>query len=144
MELESLICQIGDDPRTINERFIMFTNFIRLMHQNKASCEVCISDSKVIGYYILIYDYEEFKNFYMLDDDSLKSISSYLAQISIHQDYEGKGIGSTLLEAVEQRSKALGKTNLILEVNGNVPAHQWYKNRNYKEINKQVILSKNL
>src|SRR5690606_34700828 len=56
----------------------------------------------------------------------------FVEEIAIHPDYQGRGIGSFVIEQLEHLARVRGCTHLILEVAANNrPALQFYRARNF-------------
>jgi GNAT superfamily N-acetyltransferase len=79
----------------------------------------------------------------LIDNDLPKGFASFskqdesifkLQKLYLHPDQQGKGTGKMLISFVEQEVKALGATQLILNVNRENKAHLFYKKVGYQII----------
>jgi len=52
--------------------------------------------------------------------DTIADGDFYLQSIAVDKDYRGKGIGSTLMEFIEDAARAAGSKRLALDVSANI------------------------
>jgi ribosomal protein S18 acetylase RimI-like enzyme len=67
----------------------------------------------------------------------------FVEEIAIHPDFQGRGIGSFVIEQLEHLARVRGCTHLVLEVAANnKPALQFYRARNFSQIDAAIFLAK--
>ena len=144
LELESHIQQYSKneiDPVTRREILRQFLDW--------AGQGQCISkgmedpDGKLIAYFFLLMDPELIQTFFNPKERDLKHCA-YLAQIVVKPGRQSSGLGSKLMDLIEESARQAGKNNLLLEVHSQSKAFPWYRHRNYQEICSQVFMSKEL
>jgi GNAT superfamily N-acetyltransferase len=142
IQLEKEILQFPLDKRTREEKEALFRKFLHWAELGDCICSVLESShNDVLGYFILITNPQLIASFY--HEPGMEDMA-YLAQIAIHQDYQNHGIGTWLLNRVEQLCVRYGKTRLLLEVNSRAKAYQWYLAKEFKQVAAQVFLQKEL
>ena len=57
-----------------------------------------------------------------------------VCKVLVHPDAQGQGIGSLLMEALEQEARRLGRTTLHLDTRENDPANRLYRKAGYTEL----------
>jgi ribosomal protein S18 acetylase RimI-like enzyme len=67
----------------------------------------------------------------------------FVEEIAIHPDYQGRGIGSFVIEQLEHLARVRGCTHLVLEVAANNKrALQFYRARSFNQIDAAIFLAK--
>lgn len=67
----------------------------------------------------------------------------FVEEIAIHPDYQGRGIGSFVIEQLEHLARVHGCTHLVLEVaQNNRNALQFYRARNFSQLDAAIFLAK--
>lgn len=67
----------------------------------------------------------------------------FVEEIAIHPDYQGRGIGSFVIEQLEHLARVHGCTHLVLEVAANNKhALQFYRARSFSQIDAAIFLAK--
>ncbi|PCJ21299.1 MAG: hypothetical protein COB02_01565 [Candidatus Cloacimonadota bacterium] len=143
VQLEELIKQ----PQKSSDNYEIKSNrhraFLNWRNQDKSLSKVIEVNNEIIAFYHLLLDPTLVQSFYF--NEFLVNIRhSYLAQISIKQNFQNQGVGKFLLEDIYKESTLHNKEKVILEVNSNTKAFIFYKNQNFKELESQVFMSKNL
>lgn len=142
LPLEESIKQFQRNLLNLEQRKQIFRQFIDWHKQNMAINKiVATNEHRLIGYYILLTTEQSISTFY--DHPQLQNCS-YLAQIAVSSDISGLGLGSFLLNDLEQLSLRLGKQRVILEVNSQSAAFPWYQHKKYQEIGAQIFMQKEL
>jgi len=144
MDLESLILQYATNDFDQPTRKEILRRFLNWALEKKCvskgwECE----NGKLIAYFFLVTDPELIQTFFHPREMKL-SHCAYLAQIVVHPEHQGSGVGSYLMDYIESQAKASGKDNLLLEVHSQSKAYPWYQNRDYKEVCSQVFMNKKL
>jgi ribosomal protein S18 acetylase RimI-like enzyme len=64
-------------------------------------------------------------------------------ELAVHPSYQGRGIGSFILEQLDHLARVRGCTHLVLEVaENNEPALRFYHSRNFYRLDAAVFLAK--
>jgi ribosomal protein S18 acetylase RimI-like enzyme len=67
----------------------------------------------------------------------------FVEEIAIHPDFQGRGIGSFVIEQLEHLARVRGCTHLVLEVAANNKrALQFYRARSFSQIDAAIFLAK--
>lgn len=67
----------------------------------------------------------------------------YVEELAVHPDYEGRGLGSFVLDQLEHLARVRGCTHLVLEVaENNSRALRFYRARNFNKLDAAVFLAK--
>ncbi len=67
----------------------------------------------------------------------------FVEEIAIHPDYQGRGIGSFVIEQLEHLARVHGCTHLVLEVaQNNRNALQFYRARSFSQLDAAIFLAK--
>lgn len=67
----------------------------------------------------------------------------FVEEIAIHPEFQGRGIGSFVIEQLEHLARVRGCTHLVLEVAANnKPALQFYRARSFSQIDAAIFLAK--
>lgn len=66
----------------------------------------------------------------------------HLDRLFIHKDYQGQGIASCLVHALEQKAKELG-CNLV-DVDASITAKPFFERRGYQSIQEQTVVRKGI
>lgn len=67
----------------------------------------------------------------------------FVEEIAIHPDYQGRGIGSFVIEQLEHLARIHGCTHLVLEVaENNRNALQFYRARSFSRLDAAIFLAK--
>jgi len=111
---------------TLDQDPISYYDLRQLILSNEAEVMVAEEDSKIIGSgYALIRDAKPY-----LDHKKY----TYLGFMYTHNDYRGKGINKTIVDALVQWSKAQGIHEIRLTVyNDNLPAIRAYEKVGFKK-----------
>jgi len=111
---------------TLDKDPISYYDLRQLILSNEAEVMVAEEDSKIIGSgYALIRDAKPY-----LDHKKY----TYLGFMYTHNDYRGKGINKTIVDALVQWSKAKGIHEIRLTVyNDNLPAIRAYEKVGFKK-----------
>jgi ribosomal protein S18 acetylase RimI-like enzyme len=66
----------------------------------------------------------------------------FVDEIAVHPDWHGRGVGSFVLEQLNQVAKVHGLTHLVLEVaENNERALNWYRKRNFKKLDAAIFMA---
>ena len=66
----------------------------------------------------------------------------YVEELAVHPDYEGRGVGSFVLEQLQHLARVRGLTHLVLEVaENNENALSWYRKRNFRKLDAAIFLA---
>jgi ribosomal protein S18 acetylase RimI-like enzyme len=67
----------------------------------------------------------------------------YVEELAVHPDYEGRGLGSFVLDQLEHLARVRGCTHLVLEVaENNARALKFYRARSFQKLDAAVFLAK--
>jgi ribosomal protein S18 acetylase RimI-like enzyme len=67
----------------------------------------------------------------------------FVEEIAVHPDYQGRGVGSFMLEQLEHFARVRGSTHLVLEVaENNEGALKFYRARNFFRLDAAIFLAK--
>lgn len=143
IELEKLIKQPQMDTESSDQKGKRHRLFLDWNTNNKAISKVLEYKESIVAYYHLILDPQLISNFYSSDSANIQT-SSYLAQVSIHPNYQNQGLGTLLMKDIYLQSSQNDKTDLLLEVNSNTKAFGFYKHQSFQEIEAQVFMKKSL
>jgi ribosomal protein S18 acetylase RimI-like enzyme len=67
----------------------------------------------------------------------------FVEELAVHPDYQGRGVGSFMLEQVEHLARVRGCTHLVLEVaENNDNAHKFYRTRSFYKLDAAIFLAK--
>jgi ribosomal protein S18 acetylase RimI-like enzyme len=67
----------------------------------------------------------------------------FVEELAVHPDYQGRGIGSFMLEQVEHMARVRGCTHLVLEVaENNENALHFYRTRTFYKLDAAIFLAK--
>jgi ribosomal protein S18 acetylase RimI-like enzyme len=66
----------------------------------------------------------------------------YVEELAVHPDYQGKGVGSFMLDQLQHYARVRGCTHLVLEVaENNESALAWYRKRNFFKLDAAIFLA---
>jgi ribosomal protein S18 acetylase RimI-like enzyme len=66
----------------------------------------------------------------------------FVEEIAVHPDYQGRGVGSFMLEQLEHFARVRGCTHLVLEVaENNENALKFYRTRNFYRLDAAIFLA---
>jgi ribosomal protein S18 acetylase RimI-like enzyme len=66
----------------------------------------------------------------------------FVEELAAHPDYQGKGVGSFMLEQLQHLAHLRGCTHLVLEVaENNEEALRWYRKRNFYKLDAAIFLA---
>ncbi|HUS63223.1 MAG TPA: GNAT family N-acetyltransferase [Kofleriaceae bacterium] len=66
----------------------------------------------------------------------------FVEELAVHPDWNGRGVGSFVLEQLNHLAKVRGLTHLVLEVaENNENAHNWYRKRGFRKLDAAVFLA---
>ncbi len=69
----------------------------------------------------------------------------FVAEIAVHPDFHGTGIGSFMFEQIEHAARQRGCTHVVLEVaENNETALRFYRKRNFQKLDAAVFLSRKI
>jgi ribosomal protein S18 acetylase RimI-like enzyme len=67
----------------------------------------------------------------------------FVEEIAVHPEYQGRGVGSFMLEQLEHFARVRGCTHLVLEVaENNENALKFYRTRNFYRLDAAIFLAK--
>jgi ribosomal protein S18 acetylase RimI-like enzyme len=67
----------------------------------------------------------------------------FVEELAVHPDYQGRGVGSFMLEQVEHLARVRGCTHLVLEVaENNENALHFYRGRSFYKLDAAIFLAK--
>jgi ribosomal protein S18 acetylase RimI-like enzyme len=67
----------------------------------------------------------------------------FVEEIAVHPDYQGRGVGSFMLEQLDHFARVRGCTHLVLEVaENNENALKFYRTRNFYRLDAAIFLAK--
>jgi ribosomal protein S18 acetylase RimI-like enzyme len=67
----------------------------------------------------------------------------YVEELAVHPDFQGRGLGSFVLDQLEHLAKVRGCTHLVLEVaENNEGALKFYRARNFSKLDAAIFLAK--
>jgi ribosomal protein S18 acetylase RimI-like enzyme len=67
----------------------------------------------------------------------------YVEELAVHPDFQGRGLGSFVLDQLEHLAKVRGCTHLVLEVaENNEGALKFYRARNFTKLDAAIFLAK--
>jgi ribosomal protein S18 acetylase RimI-like enzyme len=67
----------------------------------------------------------------------------FVEELAVHPDYQGRGVGSFMLEQVEHMARVRGCTHLVLEVaENNENALHFYRTRSFYKLDAAIFLAK--
>lgn len=66
----------------------------------------------------------------------------FVEELAVHPEYQGKGVGSFMLEQLHHLARVRGCTHLVLEVaENNTDALRWYRKRNFFKLDAAIFLA---
>lgn len=66
----------------------------------------------------------------------------YVDELAVHPDYQGKGVGSFMLDQLQHLARVRGCTHLVLDVaENNKAALAWYRRRNFFKLDAAIFLA---
>lgn len=66
----------------------------------------------------------------------------FVEELAVHPDYQGRGVGSFMLEQLRHLARLRGCTHLVLEVaENNEHALAWYRKRGFRKLDAAIFLS---
>lgn len=103
-------------------------NFFRIMfHMNQDLFIVAVNDDELIGYTVGEIEKRE--------KASSPKFAGHIMNIAVKSEYQGMGVGTILLDEIEDRFIGRGADIAYLEVReSNMRAQQVYKHRGYKYV----------
>src|SRR3984957_1240544 len=67
----------------------------------------------------------------------------FVEELAVHPDYQGRGVGTFMLEQVEHMARVRGCTHLVLEVaENNENALKFYRTRSFYKLDAAIFLAK--
>jgi ribosomal protein S18 acetylase RimI-like enzyme len=67
----------------------------------------------------------------------------FVEELAVHPDFQGRGLGTFVLEQLEHLARLNGCTHLVLEVaENNRSAHQFYRARNFQKLDAAIYMAK--
>lgn len=69
----------------------------------------------------------------------------FVEELAAHPDYQGKGVGTFMLEQLRHLARLRGCTHLVLEVaENNKSALQWYRKRNFYKLDAAIFMAQKI
>jgi ribosomal protein S18 acetylase RimI-like enzyme len=69
----------------------------------------------------------------------------YVEELAVHPDWQGRGVGSFVLEQLQHLARIRGLTHLVLEVaENNENALGWYRKRGFRKLDAAVFLAQSV
>jgi ribosomal protein S18 acetylase RimI-like enzyme len=69
----------------------------------------------------------------------------YVEELAVHPEWEGKGVGSFVLEQLQHLARVRGLTHLVLEVaENNEHALAWYRKRGFRKLDAAIFLAQSV
>jgi ribosomal protein S18 acetylase RimI-like enzyme len=69
----------------------------------------------------------------------------YVEELAVHPEWNGRGIGSFVLEQLQHLARVRGLTHIVLEVaENNENALQWYRKRGFRKLDAAIFLAKSI
>ncbi|HTJ45139.1 MAG TPA: GNAT family N-acetyltransferase [Kofleriaceae bacterium] len=66
----------------------------------------------------------------------------FVDELAVHPDWNGRGVGSFVLEQLHHLARVRGLTHLVLEVaENNENALQWYKKRGFRKLDAAIFMA---
>jgi ribosomal protein S18 acetylase RimI-like enzyme len=66
----------------------------------------------------------------------------FVEELAVHPDYQGRGVGSFILEQLQHLARTRGCTHLVLEVaENNESALTWYRTRSFTKLDAAIFLA---
>ena len=66
----------------------------------------------------------------------------FVEELAVHPEYQGKGVGTFMLEQLHHMARVRGCTHLVLEVaENNEDALRWYRKRNFFKLDAAIFLA---
>jgi ribosomal protein S18 acetylase RimI-like enzyme len=66
----------------------------------------------------------------------------FVDELAVHPDWNGRGVGSFVLEQLHHLAKVSGLTHLVLEVaENNENALNWYRKRNFRKLDAAIFMA---
>lgn len=66
----------------------------------------------------------------------------FVEELAVHPDYQGRGVGSFMIEQLQHLARVNGCTHLVLEVaENNRSALAWYRKRNFQKLDAAIFLA---
>ena len=66
----------------------------------------------------------------------------FVEELAVHPDWNGRGVGSFVLEQLHHLAKVRGLTHLVLEVaENNENALQWYRKRGFRKLDAAIFMA---
>ncbi len=67
----------------------------------------------------------------------------FVEELAVHPDFQGRGLGTFVLEQLEHLARLNGCTHLVLEVaENNKSAHQFYRARQFQKLDAAIFMAK--
>lgn len=127
--LQIIANSINENHRNLpnyNE-FIVYKKLITYFEQRKTNVWIALDDEKMVGY----------AQFFLNEKGRI-----HLNEIAVSKDYQHKGVGTKLLNAVESSSFDLGADTIELFCNeDNEVAKKFYENNKYRT-EKRLLIKK--
>jgi ribosomal protein S18 acetylase RimI-like enzyme len=66
----------------------------------------------------------------------------FVEELAVHPEYQGRGVGSFMIEQLQHLARVNGCTHLVLEVaENNRSALAWYRKRNFQKLDAAILLA---
>lgn len=66
----------------------------------------------------------------------------FVDELAVHPDWNGRGVGSFLLEQLHHLARVHGLNHIVLEVaENNANAFEWYKKRDFKKLDAAIFMA---
>jgi ribosomal protein S18 acetylase RimI-like enzyme len=69
----------------------------------------------------------------------------FVEELAVHPDYQGRGVGSFILDQLQHLARVRGCTHLVLEVaENNEPALIWYRRRSFYKLDAAIFMAQKI
>ena len=69
----------------------------------------------------------------------------FVEELAVHPDWNGRGVGSFVLEQLQHLARVRGLTHLVLEVaENNENALQWYRKRGFRKLDAAIFMAQSV
>jgi ribosomal protein S18 acetylase RimI-like enzyme len=100
-------------------------------------------DGEIVGYSEVAFDTSADDNWInprYFDKRGMRPL--YVDELAVHPGYQGRGVGSFMLDQLQHLARVRGCTHLVLEVaENNESALSWYHKRNFYKLDAAIFLA---
>jgi ribosomal protein S18 acetylase RimI-like enzyme len=100
-------------------------------------------DDEVVGYAEVAFEAtgdDNWINPRFFDKRDMRPL--FVEELAVHPDYQGRGVGSFMLEQLDHLARVRGCTHLVLEVaENNEGALSWYRRRKFYKLDAAIFLA---